>query len=96
MHQHMKFDDVTIAKCVNKITSLNYKTIPLFATLSQTGLPITISAGPNRRGYFNDSVDESFLTHIGLRVKLDGILANIKFNASNQKYLAFNIDTTLL
>ena len=68
----------------------------MFTTLSQTGLTIPISAGHNRRGYFNNSVGESFKTHINLRVKLDAILANMKFVTSNQKPLSFNIGTILL
>ena len=56
-------------------------------TLSQTGLHIPISDGLNYQVYFNNSVDDSFLTHLDLRVKLNAILANMKFNASNQNIL---------
>ena len=92
----MEFDDDTIAKCVNEITSSNSKPIPVFTTLSQTGLHIPISAGHNRRRYFNDSIDESFNTYLDLRVNLEAILANSKFNMRNQKPLSFNTDTILL
>ena len=68
----------------------------MFITLSQTGLSIPISAGPNRRGYCNNIIDESVNTHLDLHIKTESILADRKFNVSNQKYLAFNIDTTLM
>ena len=87
MHQDTQFDDDTIAKCVNKITSSSFQPTTLLTNLSQTELTITISAKPDCRRYFNDSVDESFLTHLNLLVKLDAIFTNMKLNANNQNIL---------
>ena len=47
MNKKMEFDDDIIAKCVNEITSCKSKPIPMFTTLSQTGLLIPISTEPN-------------------------------------------------
>ena len=63
-------------------------------TLSQTGLHIPISDGLNYQVYFNNSVDDSFLTHLNLRVKLNAILANNNSNNNNNNNNNNNSDNS--
>ena len=74
MQGAMLLQMVNLAVNVSSLIMINVLSILIY----QTELSIPISDGPNRRGYFNDSIDEPFNTHIDLRIKLEAILADGK------------------